>query len=583
MTSSEVERLPFSSRSVETWSRLDPRHINWPIVYVLDGPRRVYVGETRNTLARMRQHLVDPHKAGLTSIRVVVDETFNKSACLDLESHLIRWLAGDGQHEVLNRNDGITNADYYERTRYRADFAGIFERLKAQGVFTHTIPQIESSDLFKLSPFKALTPDQELAIEGIVEGLAEDLRGGEHSAITVQGEPGTGKTVVGIFLLKLLVDIGETVAIDEVELDSDSVFSEFFVEGTRELFTDLRLGLVIPQQSLRRSVKKVFKRTPGLDPDMVLSPFEVGQGGRFDVLIVDEAHRLNQRANQPAANLNTSFRLINERLFGADDPRYTQLDWINAQSTHQVLMVDPEQTVKPADLPAETIKELVETAKSSHRHYPLMTQMRVAAGSDYVRYIRRLLDPDRASSGTPLEQPDFGDFDLRFFDDFAAMRLAIRARDSEHGLSRLIAGFAWKWVSRGKPHVNDIELDGVAMPWNRTQVDWISSPGSLDQVGSIHTVQGYDLNYAGVVMGPDLRYDPIARRLFVDRASYFDAMGKQNNKKLGKVYTDDDLLRYIVNIYAVLLTRGMLGTYVYVCDPGLREYLRSSFIRLDPT
>jgi DUF2075 family protein len=90
-------------------------------------------------------------------------------------------------------------------------------------------------------------------------------------------------------------------------------------------------------------------------------------------------------------------------------------------------------------------------------------------------------------------------------------------------------------------------------------------------------VQGNDLNYAGVIIGNDLRYDPIRGRLFFDRASYFDTKGKENNPRLGVVYTDDDLLTFVTNIYGVLLTRGMLGTYVYVRDPALREHLRPLF------
>ena len=168
----------------------------------------------------------------------------------------------------------------------------------------------------------------------------------------------------------------------------------------------------------------------------------------------------------------------------------------------------------------------------------------------------------------------FGDYDLRMFDDVAAMRDAIAARDAEVGLSRLVAGFAWKWVTKNDKSLYDIEIDETKFRWNSTQTDWIASKNSAGEVGSIHTVQGYDLNYAGVIIGPDLRFDPVKRELFVDRKSYFDVKGKENNSATGKTYNDDDLLTFVQNIYAVLLTRGIRGTYVYVCDPQLRAYLQ---------
>ncbi|WP_420112044.1 DNA/RNA helicase domain-containing protein, partial [Pseudactinotalea sp.] len=150
----------------------------------------------------------------------------------------------------------------------------------------------------------------------------------------------------------------------------------------------------------------------------------------------------------------------------------------------------------------------------------------------------------------------------------------IRERDAEHGLARLVAGYAWKWRSKGKSGLHDIELDGVALDWNVSDVDWIASKTSLEEVGSIHTVQGYDLNYAGVIVGGDLRIDPETGRLVADRKNYFDAKGKANNTMRGQKTSDEDLLRYIVNVYRVLLTRGMRGTYLYVVDPLLRERFR---------
>jgi DUF2075 family protein len=578
MTPFDIESLPFSRESVTKWAPLNPRNSNWPVVYVLDSASQkvaqlgdVYVGESLNVAVRMRQHLDSAEKKHLSTIRVVVDDTFNKSVCLDLESYLIRMLSGDGTYRVLNRNDGITDSDYYERERYRETFREVFEQLKNDGVFSRSIAEIENSDLFKLSPFKALTTDQGVAVTGIVEGLFEDLQAGKDSMTVVQGEPGTGKTVVAIYLLKLLMDIANSAPDEDTE--ADTLFSEFFVEENREALTGVRVGIVVPQQSLRKSIQKVFRKTPGLHPDMVMTPFQVGEAdGIFDVLIVDEAHRLNQRANQAAGSLNIKFSNITTALFGSDDKSKTQIDWIRAKSRHQILLVDTAQSVRPADVPIELLNQLVSEAKTTHRHHPLLSQMRVKSSTDFVGYVRSLLNND---SPARLSEEDLGKYEFTLFDSVAEMRDAIVQKDQEVGLSRLIAGFAWEWKSKNDKSAYDIDIDGHLFRWNSTQTDWIASKGSLNEVGSIHTVQGYDLNYAGVIIGNDLRYDPARGGVYFDGTSYFDKKGKENNPLLGRKLTDDDLLRYVRNVYSVLLTRGIFGTYVYVCDPALREHLRT--------
>src|SRR5699024_1881765 len=117
-------------------------------------------------------------------------------------------------------------------------------------------------------------------------------------------------------------------------------FSEFFTPGHAERLAKLRVGIVVPQQSLRESISKVFRLTPGLRKDLVLTPFGVGESEEpFDLLIVDEAHRLNQRANQPSGMQNKKFADINRRLFGEDRLELTQLDWIRRQSKHAIRQV----------------------------------------------------------------------------------------------------------------------------------------------------------------------------------------------------------------------------------------------------
>ena len=567
----EVRTFHFSTAGIAAQLQVDRRFGNWPAVYVLADAKRIYVGESLNVAIRLRQHKDSPEKQDLSDARVVLDERFNKSAALDLESFLIRLLAGDGRFEVLNRNDGITNSDYFDRDQYRAAFQEIFDHLRSLNLFEQSRTAIENSDLFKLSPFKALTADQEEAIASIVGALLNDLSGGSKTTSVVSGGPGTGKTVVGIYLMKLLSDLA-TGRADETA-DAEAALSEFFTDDRRLQLKDLRLGLVIPQQSLRASVRKVFAKTPGLRRDMVLSPFDVGKASRgFDLLIVDETHRLMQRANMPSAAQNKQFTDINMQLFGNDDVVHTQLDWIQHQSRHQILLLDAAQAVRPADLPTALLDELTAKAERSHRKFELSSQMRVNAGGDYIEYVRQVL-----SNSPPAARATFEAYDLRLFDSISELRAALKECESHAGLARLVAGYAWPWKSKKDPEKHDIEIDGESLRWNKTAVDWVNSPTSADEVGSIHTIQGYDLNFAGVIIGDDLRYDPMAERLSFDRGSYHDTKGKENNPRIGRTYDDDELFRFVTNIYAVLLTRGIRGTYVYATNPALRAYLRRYF------
>ncbi len=571
MTSSLTSNIHSHHGPLADFKLGDPKLSNWPVVYVLDDAKQVYVGESLNVIGRFSQHQKADEKQHLDRAHVLVDPTFNKSAALDLESNLVRLLAGDGQFEVLNRNDGIVDADYYDRETYREKFDAIFEDFQSLGIFTRSISEIENSNLFKLSPFKSLNPDQEQTIQSFLASLLASLSSGKETLSVIQGGPGTGKTVVGIYLIKLLRDLGQPVSADDPE--DDSVFADPYVSKHRELLSGLRIGLVVPQQALRESIKRVFKKTPGLDRTMVMTPFEVGEATEeFDLLVVDETHRLSRRANQPSATNNRRFAEINERLFGGDDPELkNQIDWIEKQSKHQLFLLDAAQSVRPADIPGDVLKALADRAETRKAFYPLASQMRVKGGTDYVEYVRGVFGT------SPPKPQQFANYDLRWFENLAEMEDALREKELHGGLSRMVAGFAWPWLSKNEKDVFDIEIDGVRRKWNTTDKDWVQSKGAPDEVGSIHTVQGYDLNYAGVIIGNDLWYDTDEERICIDPENYFDRKGKENSPKYGVETTPDDLLKYVINVYVVLMTRGIHGTYVYVCDPQLREYLRDFF------
>ncbi|MDN6706339.1 DNA/RNA helicase domain-containing protein [Corynebacterium glyciniphilum] len=577
----EIRTYAFSQDGHRTL-HLDATMHDWPVVYVLHRPAtsskgqgEVYIGESLNMDKRFGDHLKNEAKARLEVAEVIVDDTFNKSSCLDLESFLINLSSGDESNRTLNSNAGQQEKNYYNRSYYQLRFREIFDDLRAKGIFSKSIQQIENSEMFKYSPFKSLNEDQMSVVNDILDGLVEDFASppGENQVAVVQGDPGTGKTIVATFLMKLLADLGSFV--DDVDEKRESLFEDFYLDDIRALFRNRRIGLVVPMQDLRKTLTRVFASTPGLSAEMVRSPREVAlDDERYDLLVVDEAHRLSQFGAQSIGALTKEFREINERLFHGERPAAAQLDWLRERSDNTILLVDTSQTVKPIDLSTSVLRALIEARDAGHRReYVLHSQMRSIGGNDYIDYVKQVL-----SAYPPDVRSGFGPYEIGLVDDPRTLVDLIRTKNDAHGLSRVVAGYAWDWVSKKDPERFDIHLDhGVQLRWNSTVTDWINSSKSSDEAGSIHTVQGHDLNYAGVIFGRDLQYDLENERLIVSREDYRDKTGKRNNKLAGRDTTDEMLLEFVTNIYYVLMTRGVHGTFIHVVDPGLREYLGRYF------
>jgi hypothetical protein len=153
------------------------------------------------------------------------------------------------------------------------------------------------------------------------------------------------------------------------------------------------------------------------------------------------------------------------------------------------------------------------------------------------------------------------------------MVLDIKKKDQQHKLGRLVSGYAWEWKSKRDSSEFDIEIDGLKLKWNSVNHDWVNSPNATNEVGCIHTVQGYDLNYTGVIVGPEISYDQKTNNFIVDPQKYMDLNGRRGIDDI------EELKRYIINIYKTLMTRAVLGTYIYVVDPQLREYFKSQLIK----
>lgn len=513
----QVETFPFEK---EKFDQLKDYHygLNWPVVYIQENGKEMYIGQTTDVYSRSKQHYDNPARARLNKIHILTDEEFNMSSAFDFESLLIQYVSAEDKYKLQNKNGGLINHNYYDKEKYTAKLETVWPRLQEMGLVKQEITDIKNSEFFKYSPYKALTEDQLL----VARKVEKSIKKGDKTAHIINGGPGTGKSILALYLLKHMKEEEET--------------------------KHLKIALVIPMTGLRTTLQRVLKRVPGLGADMVIGPSDVIKK-EYDVLIIDEAHRLRRRIN--LANFG-SYDSTNKKLGLPKDA--TQLDWIISSSKQQIFFYDSRQSVVPGDIRPEDLKRL------KALEYDLTSQMRVEGGDDYLRFIDDLLDLKDVSNFKPTN------YEFKMYGDISQMVRDIKLRDSEHTLARVVAGYAWSWNTKGGKDGHDIEINGLKLIWNSKNIDWVNSENAVNEVGCIHTVQGYDLNYTGVIIGPELSYDENTRALVVDEKKYKDINGKRS------ITDPEELKRYIINIYKTLLTRGIKGTYVYVVDEKLRNH-----------
>ena len=551
----DLNRYPFSKNALSEIAENKWVKSQWPLVYLIknDKSKIAYVGETTNAFNRIKNHFANEDRLVLNTITLIGSDRFNKSATLDIESQLIQYLSAENTYKLQNGNGGLTHHNYYEKPFYRDIFKEIWARLKSEKLVSKSIEEIENSDLFKYSPYKALSDDQRASVMEIINTLnARDFQ-----SIFVEGSAGTGKTILATYLMKLLHS--PLPSADEIEdLEGYRLEEYRLLETFRQNFRDANIGLVVPMTSLRKSLKTVFGAIGGLKTNMVIGPSDAIKK-EYDILIVDEAHRLAQRKNIPNYG---SFDSTNRSLGLGNEG--TQLDWIMRSSKHQIFFYDEAQSIKPSDIPKEKFQEV---KRQSAKPIKLASQMRVSAGNDYINFVDRLLKCQPLDN---LTIPD--NYDFRLFSSFRDFHKEIIVKEKELGLSRLIAGYSWPWISKTDKSLYDIEIEGTRLQWNNVHIDWINSADPKVEVGCIHTTQGYDLNYAGIIFGKEITYNRQLNRIEIIRENYHD--------RNGSVGIDDDerLKEYIVNIYKTIMYRGIKGTLVYACNQELRDYL-ASFIK----
>lgn len=563
-----VETCPFNFGEEFDTSQLHlrPDKINsWPMVYILSNDDDAYVGETTSIKTRMAQHLENEERRDFTQATIICNDEFNMSTTKYYEHRLIDLFNADGLFTLTNKNKGKERSDYFSFDEYNDMFNSLWEELRQERtgqkvnhikLANQSIKDIEESEVFKYSPFKELTNDQYVAVEKILAAIDEMADQGLDSAkpILVEGSAGTGKTIVAIHLLKAL-------------RDSDK-------------YKDLEVRIVEPVAALCGSLQKSLDTVHNLSANDVLSPNDLvkpevypekyqsrpADEKHFDILLVDETFRLRQ--GKALQNLRGFYD--NNLKLGFPEKGGTQLDWVLQQAKLPVLFYDPLQVGHPSSIGVNGLQNAVGVdAYSKPIH--LESQMRVKGGDDYLSYICSILSDEHP------EPRGFKSYDFVFHDRIESFYDSFERTHEEHELTRMVAGYAWKWKSKGDNNAYDIEFDSVKLRWNDDYNRWIprgtTDPARAQEVGCIHSVQGYDLSYAYVIFGDDIRIDHETGKLVANKSGYMDNKGKS-----GVADDPETLTEYIKNIYYVLLTRGIYGTHVFVANPELREYLAQYFL-----
>lgn len=419
-----------------------------------------------------------------------------------------------------------------------------------------------------------MTAEQCEASATSINHFVDCLENSKKGISLVQGCAGTGKTVLAISMINAIVNAKN---IDESSLNAEQLTDENVKALLRLKHWiihnhDIKVGFVFPMTGIRNVVAEVFKESgSGLSKKMVKNPYEI-KNEHFDILFVDESHRLAVRKN--LTRYPTFDNCCN--YYGLDKSKASQLDFVLHQSNYTVLFFDKEQSIKGSDIPYKKFMETIYFSKRNLLEQTLTSQMRCKGGGEYIQYVKDIFN---------CKNPNFKDisnYEFLLFDDEKKMIDKIQKLDEKEGLSKTLAGFSWKWktssnskripdnmdkynelVKNGK---YDIEINGRHYIWNLMTVNWILRQDSKYTIGCIHTSQGFDLNYCGVIFGREIDYDPNKNEIVIDKTKFYDSNVK---KGVG----DATLKQYIINTYATILARGIKGCYVYAVNKNLRNYL----------
>ena len=387
------------------------------------------------------------------------------------------------------------------------------------------------TSMLKGVPEFMLLDEQAVCYDMCLRTMLQCLKDRKKRTVVIQGGPGTGKSVLAVNLL--------------VKLINDSLNSAYVTKNSapRQAFLTL---LTQGHANNLADIRHLFR-----------SPFGLNQCGEntYDCLIVDEAHRLVKQMYRDQGGENQVKECIHASLLS-------------------IFLIDEDQAVTTKDIGsiAEIRKwcELEGSRLIMNQDTRLVSQFRCNGSDAYIQFIDSLLQ--RTEESVFVDTSELY-YDFRVFDDPTEMRNALREINQVANKARMVAGYCYDWnVKYGRGDV-DIELPGgFQAKWNLAEDSiWAINPRSFEEVGCIHTAQGLEFDYVGVLIGKDLFFDPATGRVKTDKT----AISHDDRSSGIRSASDAEARRLILNTYKTLLTRGQKGCFVYCEDPRLRDYIKS--------
>ncbi|QNK64837.1 DUF2075 domain-containing protein [Pedobacter sp. PAMC26386] len=460
---------------------------------------------------------------------VLTDSRFQKSInCFPMYSSEDRLQLTAFITEKVDQGDGMDILAEIEQSRMRPS-----KKLLKQ--VSTVIKQKLKGELKLFGTVKTkedyiLLDEQLIVYDTVMSIVRKGLEHKQKHAIIVKGGAGTGKSVIGLQLLADLAALN---------------FNTQYATGSKAFTETLRKILGDNSKSLLKYFMSYGEAKPN----------------EIDVLLMDEAHRIREKTGYP---------------FKSTGKPQVQ-DLLNAAKV-SVFFIDDYQAVRKGEIGSSAfIKEQAELAGCKVYEYDLEAQFRNGGSERYSDWIDHTLHIRKTATTEWINEPDF---EFVIMDSPDALEKAIRARAEEGYTARVMAGFCWPWSKRldeNNDLINDVEIDEFKRPWNAQEgltgmrkgipksQFWAYEAGGIDQIGCVYTAQGFEFEYAGIIFGKDLKYNP----------DIGEWEGFSGNSYDSQVKSSQDFLQLVKNTYRVLLGRGMKACYVYFMDKDTERYFRS--------